>query len=229
MPKSFYICTFENFSETENSIEYQLNLENFTDPISTYFSTADPVKTISGFKKYIAHHDIIIKKAGRANGFKFNEYIESITFNFFVNSHLKLMIFSVKKDHAKEFIKIFNQYKNFNIQALDIDLNEIIKNVPSITGAWFSKLNAPNLDAAAYYGNGVNKSKNFSDSNKKGILSSIQLFYAPFPESFEYKIAISKKSSVVLMNKFEDEESELNFVLSIYNTFLKKMATVPQS
>lgn len=229
MPKSFYICTFEKFSELENSIEYQLNIENYNDPISTYFETVNPVKIISGFKKYIAFHETVVRKVGRTNGVHFNEYIESIKFNFFVSTSLKLIIFSVKKDYAKEFVSIFNTYKKFNIQPLNIDLNEIIKKVPSITGAWFSKLNAPNLDAAAYYGNGVNKSKNFSESNKKGILSNIQLFYAPSPNSFEYKIAISKKSSIVLMNKFENEESELDYILSIYRTFLQKMATIPQS
>ncbi|WP_342472359.1 hypothetical protein MHH70_01705 [Metasolibacillus sp. FSL H7-0170] len=221
MAKSFYICKYEKFSEDQNSIEYQLNMDNIIDPQETQFKRSECEFTLDSFLKFDAHHEIIFNKYGRANGQEFYHYIEPMDFNFYVNESEKIIIFSLKIDHAKDFVKTFNQFKNFNIEPFHIDFESIIKKVHSVTGAWFSDLTTPNMNAAAYYGENVNRSPNFEQSKVDGKLSSIQFYFQSDETNKEHKIAISRRSCIVLMDKFQDEELELRFVNKIYTTFIK--------
>ncbi|SEM14140.1 hypothetical protein SAMN04487786_1137 [Paenisporosarcina quisquiliarum] len=221
MAKSFYICKYKNFVPARNEIQYQIDIESFEDPQSSSFDLIEKNDQQIGFDKFIAHHEILVNKFGRANGQPFNKYIEPLDFNFFVDSSVNLMIFSLKIDAAKDFVKTYNTYHKFEIEPLDIDLSKIISRVNSITGAWFSDMKIPNMNSAGYFGNNVNKSANFKQSNNVGLLSSIQFYFKNDDTNYEHKIAISRKSCIVLMDKFVNEEAEMRFIRQIYNTFLR--------
>lgn len=221
MAKSFYLCRYERFSEDQNTIEYQLDIDTVEDPQETQFNRSESRFTVESLQKFNAHHEIKINKYGRANGQPFHQYIEPMDFNFYINESEQIIIFALKIDYAKDFVNVFNTFQNFNIEPFNIDFDSIIRRVHSVTGAWFSDLTTPNMNAAAYYGENVNRSPNFEQSNIDGKLSSIQFYFHSDETNREHKIAISKKSCVVLMDKFQDEELELKFINKIYTTFIK--------
>ncbi len=221
MAKSFYICKYKQFSEERNEIEYQLDIDSMDDPQATRFEKSEAEFKVENMKRFDAHHEIKINKFGRANGVIFHQYIEPMDFNFFLSEEEKIIIFSLKIDYAKDFVKVFNQYHKFEIEPFEIDFDSIIRKVHSVTGAWFSDLTTPNVSSAGYFGDNVDRSPNFEQSNDEGKLSSIQFYFQSNETNREHKIAISRKSCIVLMDKFQDEELELKFLYKIFATFIK--------
>lgn len=224
--KSFIVCDIEKFHNQSYKFEYQADLfeddEEFLSEGSQNISITFDSNSVNelGFKRLLGNYDHIHNKSGKVFNKYFSRYFEEFNFPIYLNEKLSLALIQIKTDIGLEFIKTLNKEDYYQLNIIDIDFEKIVQNVPEISGAWFAELKGKHLKSKGLFGPQVNLSDEYQHAIKDGKISSMLIQW--IHEGIEFKINISKKGSVTLLNKIKSPDHEIAILLSIYNQLLKK-------
>nr|WP_315058876.1 hypothetical protein [uncultured Lysinibacillus sp.] len=238
MVKSFMICKVESFETNGFYKNKQLSLfsEKLTNKnISSKNSNELPPETgeielkitptsdfvLNHYKVYECNFDVKRNKIGIVYGLTFHSYLEPTNFKIYYSQKDQLCIIQSKSDIALSFIKELNKTPMFDLTPLEIKFEHIMSKVDEISGAWIAGLKGRHLNATGLFGVNVHKSPEYQDASSKGELSLIIIKYDNPVDQKEYSVGISHKGSIILYNKLETLQHELEFIYRIYNDLLK--------
>lgn len=174
---------------------------------------------IDSIDRYIAHHELLVKKIGRAHGRMFNFYYEPYDFPFYYDNKRNLIYIGTNKEVAKSFLEHIGREKDW--EAVPIDYEAMTPFLPPITGAWFCELKLQYVSSAGYFGRHVDRSDEFKKAAKNGHISVLYI-NVPWPDnnSPDFRVGITSKGSIVIAQKFELEEHQLELVSHVYDTYI---------
>lgn len=225
--KAFFICNVNKFSEASYFRPIQqtvTGLENEGEPeIKVELRNNN---FLLGFDQYDCHHDFKVKVFGKTYYKTFNYYFLPKDFYLYYSSNANLSIISLNTAIAKDFIKHLNESKEFDLNPVEVDFDYIAPLVSEMSGVWVSDLKRMHVKTAAYFGSYVNKSEEFIEAAKEGVVSSVQMKFIHPNTNEEHTIGISKQGTVTLYDSFERIEDELELVFIIFNELIKKPAVI---
>lgn len=185
--------------------------------ICTNYSLIDR-RICENVSKYIAHHELKIRRRGRANGRPFEFYYEPHTFPFYYDSSKKLIVIGTKKQVASSFLTEAELSNHWT--AVPVDYVNIIPLLPPITGAWFCKMKQQYLNAAAYFGNHVDRSDEYKRAAASGQISVLYI-NVPWPAGGpEVRVGITNDGVIVLAQDLELEVDRIKLVSHVYETYI---------
>lgn len=223
--KSFVICNINKFLEEDFKFAYQADLFETTEGMNDEgeqrieLNLDDRFNHI-GVKRYNCTYDYIHKITGRVFNRVFHKYFEVFNFPIYLQKDTSLALIQLKTDTALEFTQHLNSIKEYSLDVMEVDFEKIIRNVPEISGAWVADLKGKHLKSAGLFGRNVHLSPEYQEAIKEGKISSMLITW--IYEKTEFKINISKKGSITLLNKVSSPEIELDIILKLYNDLIKK-------
>lgn len=182
---------------------------------------------IEGYEIYVAEHDYRerLRFLGRARGQTFREYVSVRTFPLFrfltdpdgLSFHP--LIIKTNRKVASDFVDRMNQYvADFRLDRTVVDFDCLRPRLEEIRGAWFSRMQGPNISSTAVFGPHVELSHEFQHAEAIGHLANIII---PFEIDGEWHpIQITANGAVVLYESFALEAHALRLVKSVLSELL---------
>ena len=217
MPKSYAIRSINGSGPQRSfSVPVQQTVMEGDETHNTEYKLAQQ-SFINNVDRYLASHELLIRKFGRANGHSFNQYYEPHRFPFFHIYDRNLILLASNKRVVRSFLEVSKLSQQW--PAVKIDYNAIAPLLPTITGAWFCELNLAYVKAAGYYGQHVDKSDDFK---RAAGLGSVSVLYinTTGDDGNEYRVGITSEGAIVLSKNMELEEDEIRLVMSVYDKYI---------
>lgn len=213
MVKTYLVCVTKKFKKDDFLLPMQIDLledEVEGEALTSINQSSDNFHI--EFEQYKCHHDFKHNKSGRVFQQNFSYYFEPLNFYTYHNSNENLAFIRTKTEVALDFIEKLNTTGEYDLKPIEINFEKMIPHIDEIGGAWFANLRKAHLKSAGYFGPHVNKSEEYKEAAREGHVSSIQINYINRVNSNEYTVLISKKGSIVLYDRFETLEEELELV-----------------
>lgn len=173
---------------------------------------------IDSIDRYIAHHELFVKKIGRAHGKMFSFYYEPYDFPFYYDKKRNIVYIGANKEVAKSFLEHIGREKDW--EAIPINYEAMTPLLPPITGAWFCELKLQYVSSAGYFGRHVDRSNEFKKAAKSGQISVLYINVALYNDGQEFRVGITSKGSIVVAQKFQLEEQQLELLSNVYDTYI---------
>lgn len=224
--KSFVLCDVNKFEKEDFQFDYQ---SEFFEDDENFMGEGTPKVSLSSdknkfnhmcYRKILGSYDYIHQKKGKVFNKYFSRYFEEFKFPIYYNENESFLMIQIKTDVGLEFIESINSNENFNVKVINIDFEKIVQNVPEISGAWIAELKSKHLKSTGLFGPKVNLSEEYKEAINEGEISSMIITF--IYDSCEFKVNISRKGSVTLLNKIASPEQEIEILNEIYTQLLKK-------
>lgn len=216
------------FQKTET--EYSYTRDNLSvkqlDIISNEINQIPDQIIVNLYKAYV---DIVVNKKGKVFHEIFYKYLEPNEFIIYYVKEINIFIFgSASKDAVNQFIDYVNTDKNsgLELEPIEVDFKALQPLIPVIIGVWFGDMNKQYLKTAGYFGNHVDRSKEFTEAIEGKAKISQLLFNYEFKNEF-FTVAVTRKGAVVLYSRIKDEktktpdiQSEIQLALQIFINFI---------
>lgn len=178
----------------------------------------DKTQYVEGIDRYVAQHELLIKRLGRANGKEFNHYYEPHKFPFYHDHGRSLVYMGARKEVSHSFLQEAALDKKW--VKIEVDYSKMYNILPPITGAWFCELKLKNLRSAGLWGNHVDKSDQYKLAAEKGQISVLYITIPWPPGAEEVMVGITREGAVVVSKNLQFTEDELRLVTHVYDTYI---------
>jgi len=229
--KPFYIYHVDGKFNIDQPIEVKPQvsmIEGIAREPRTYIKKSDD-SFLRDFSLLSVNHDLKERQYGittvHVNGepktVNFNDYLVPEKFNAFYSSESEIVIFQAAGATAKSAIKAINENTDkFELKEVPFNFSIANNYITEYKGAWFQDINA-NLSSIGMRGQDVQDDEYFEIMKQQGSFSNISF-------NFDYRhnkhqIMITKYSGVVLYNKYENIEIELDIVAKVFQQLIKKV------
>lgn len=160
-------------------------------------------------------HEILEKRAGRAKGVEFTEFIAPYHFPAYYIRSRGVFMLKTRKEIARSAMKTILEGCNDVHGELKkkIDLSSVRERIERFKGVWFSVPDSPDISSQAFFGPSVDRDFRFDQASEEGQIINIRMEHAFAGEYFH--VGISDDYSMVIFDGGLDEASELELVMDI--------------
>ena len=231
MPLSYHFFKVASFPpqpafETEEQLTLFDNDEQNMEVVSTRVTFVKAIEAHS-LKKFDVMHDFLVKLKypARARKVTFREYVSPYSFPVYLQEgsgepDINLLV-QTKSAVAKDFVERLNgRLPTFSVRSISVDFDILRPLIPSVSGAWFSEMQASNLSSAGVFGSHVDKSNEFQHAELIGKLKALICPYVI--EGVTFTVMITEDAGVVMYNNFETEIDSLSVVMDLKRNLLDK-------
>jgi hypothetical protein len=195
---------------------------------STAFEEGEPKNSIqfvneniyNGYSQYSVHFESKVHKSGKVFEKVFNYYLSPKDFNLYHNRTNSIVLICNNKNDSNEFVDLCNikLKKDIKIGKLHFDLDTIANNIPNIKSAWFDSITLKTTSAAGVFGNKVEDSTLVQQIRANGGKLTYMM-YDKVIRNENHTIGIGKDGLIVLYNRYELPQYELNVIDDFYEEF----------
>lgn len=182
MPRNYWIYQVTGFPAIELgrvwNVPYQFALlDEVGDGLKTEFThdyTIDDMHTDA----YRVLYEVVEKKAGRIGNTPFQQITAEYRFPAFVFRTEGLLVLQAKSSQARGVAKRLTHVGDgLTLDHSRVDLDAVMRIIPSITGAWLSVEDSADVTSQAFFGPSVDRDERFSRALGEGGLRYIYLPY----------------------------------------------------
>ncbi|WP_353096402.1 hypothetical protein [Tissierella praeacuta] len=223
--KPYYVLRANDFnSNIDNySTSSQRGVDGLQDNAPhTSFSKKD-MQILKGFIKYDLTCETEYKKKGRAYGVDdiFDRFILIEENLFYYDQENEILILSSNKDVFNKFYNDMKDRKNFSVEKIEVNFQEIIKNINAlgIQGIWLGEIpDEINVTTLSMFGFNIEDSDKYNQLLKEGAkIKNLSLVYDY--RGTQERIMITRDGGVILYKSMEESEALL-LVKDVYTNML---------
>lgn len=143
-------------------------------------------------------------------------YVIPNEFEMYYCSNNCLMFTLINTELSNEFYKIIKDKMKLTVTKINFDFVKIIERNYVAKGVWY-EVSSNTIKTKGAFGPSVNRDNESLNAikNQKAKYLTIEYNHSTGTKT----VGISKKSAIVLYNKFDDNAKEIELMLHIYNTF----------
>ncbi|PCQ20270.1 hypothetical protein CP995_08450 [Klebsiella pneumoniae] len=215
--QTFGLRIVNNFDTTKQSINFKNEREESILEINKQNSISFESKIYYKYKCKIKNKinqeiivDIESKEVTKSH------YIIPNEFEMYYCSNNCLMFTLINTELSKEFYKIIEEKMELKVDKINFDFVKIIERNYIAKGVWY-EVSSNTIKTKGAFGPSVNRDEESLNAIKKQKAKYLTIEYSH--STGTKTVGISKKSAIVLYNKFDDSAKEIELMLHVFNTF----------
>ncbi len=143
-------------------------------------------------------------------------YVIPNKFEMYYHSQSGLMFTIANTAISNEFFKVIENNLKCTVSKIDFNFKKIIQRSYTAKGVWYT-VDGNSVKTRGAFGPYVDRDTESLNAiqNDKGTYLTIEFNHTSGPKT----VGLSKKSAIVIYNKFDNSEEEITLMLLVYNTF----------
>jgi hypothetical protein len=229
--KAYYVCVCDKFNlPLDEDIKNVAEIDMF-EAVNT--SPETTIRFIGCYRENIklikVLHQIKIKQSGviyltkeNFRKIEFDDFIRTVGFHcYYIDKGIFLLQTpnKIKNDFLKKIKSHFKEY--LSLTEKKVDFHKLPSNFDELLRVYFNKIQTDISHAAIGGVIDPKSNKIFEQFSQSGEISAVALLY-PF-KNIEHKIMITNKSGIVLLEKYESVEAELEVISDVVEKLLSNM------
>lgn len=219
MPKAYKITLADNFqSDTFQLAPFLLDrqqpLQGMPQLPETKIFRARESVSIEDFQRYIIEHEMEEKAWGRYSTSVFQSYIRKENINAFHSQSNGVLLLSGRKRFVLDFCRKTKEMNEITIKLLNIDMGQLLAQLPHIKGVWFRFANGL-IRASALMGANIEATPDFKKYSSEGDISTLSFFYDH--NGISHPVMVVNDGTVVLYSNYAQVSDEIDLVMSAKN------------
>ncbi len=228
MPTSYKICVEKSFDggrfgEKPTQLDRQLLLEGIDPPPKTVIRKSADRVGVNGFDSFLIEHEYEETALGRVGGTPFTKYIRKEHIKAYHNGQTHVLLLSGKKRAVLDFCKRSSSFAGISFQTVEVDLKELLTQLPNVKGVWFSIKEGP-IRASALMGSHIEGTADFKKYQSAGDMSTLS-FYFEYAGSL-HPVMVTQDGTVVIQANYPQKTDEIEIVLTLKAALLDRVLQV---